>query len=256
VSTLAVVIPTRNMAATLGRAIGSACHGGADEVVVVDDASEDDTPAVVEACQREFPVVRYVRHAEKTPDHNVAQRDVWLSLTSDQVVGMGADDYLLPGAITALKAHAYAPVVFADADTIDPAGTFMYHHTSDFYGDRRPEEVRARFQSPGNVIESGCGSALRMDMVRWLWDAGWDKLGPIMDSVGYATVACLFGATYLNCRTVAITVCETSYGHPSRWTPQQLMLLAESAVRLMRTAGLDEPTVRAICRKRCYCEIT
>lgn len=253
--TLAVVIPTRNMASMLARAIGSACHGGADEVVVVDDASEDDTPAVVEQCQREFPFVRYVRHAEKTADHNVAQRDVWLSLTSDQVVGMGADDYLHPGAIAALKAHSYAPVVFADADTIDEAGKFLYHHTSNFYGDRRPDEVRGRFTNPGDVIESGCGSALRMDMVRWLWGMGWERLGPLMDSVGYATVGCLHGATYLNCRTVAIMVSQSSYGHKSRWTDDQLLGYALAAVDFMRRAGLDEATIRGICRKRCYYEL-
>lgn len=254
-STLAVVIPTRNMAATLGRAIGSACHGGADEVVVVDDASEDNTPVVVEECQREFPLIRYVRHAQKASDHNAAQRDVWLSLTSDQVIGMGADDHLYPGAITALKEHTASPVVFGDADTIDESGKFLYHHLSEFYGDRSPHEVRSRFQSPGSVIESGCGSALRADMVRRLWDLGWEQLGPVMDSVGYATVACLHGASYLHRRTVAITVSQRSYGHQSQWTPGQLVAFADAAVRFMRDAGLDEPTVRAICRKRCYCEV-
>jgi len=199
--------------------------------------------------------VQYVRHAQKAADHNAAQRDVWLSLKSDQVVGMGADDYLLPGAITAMKQHADAPVVFGDADTINEAGTYLYPHISNFYGARTPQEVRERFKSPCNVIESGCGSALRRDMVQWLWDMGWDQMGPLMDSVGYATVACLHGATYVQAKTVAIMVSDLSYGHRARWTDQQLLDWAAVAVGFMEYAGLDLQTVAGIARKRCYVEL-
>lgn len=254
-STLGVVIPTRNMARYLGRALGSACHGGADEIVVVDDASEDETAAVVEHWKNQFPHVQYVRHAEKASNHNAAQRDVWLSLKSDQVVGMGADDYLMPGAISAMKQHADAPVVFGDADTIDEAGTFLYPHASNFYGRRSPYEVRRRFQSPGDVIESGCGSALRADMVRWLWQMGWEQLGPLMDSVGYATVACLNGAAYVQAKTCAVMVSTSSYGHRSRWADDEILQWAAAAVGFMRYAGLDEDTVAGIARKRCYVEM-
>lgn len=240
------------MAGTICRAIGSACHGGADEVVVVDDASEDDTAAVVEEWQNEFPCVRYVRHAEKAADHNAAQRDVWLSLTSDQVIGMGADDYLMPGAITAIKEHAAAPVVFGDADTVDENNRFLYSHTSAFYGPRSPLEVRQRMQSDVALIESGCGSALRADMARWLWMHGWEELGPLMDSVGYSVVACLYGAAYVPRKTVSITVSSSSYGHASRWTDEQMMRFATAAIAFMRYVGLDEPTVKALASKRCY----
>lgn len=253
-STLAVVIPTRNMAATLGRALGSACHCGADEIVVVDDASADDTAAVVEHWQNQFPQVEYVRHPAKSVDHNAAQRDVWLSLKSDQVLGMGADDYLLPGAITALKEHADAAVVFGDADALDESGKFLQPHISGFYGVRTPLEVRERIQSDAALIESGCGSALRADMVRWLWLHCWEQLGPLMDSIGYATVACLHGAAYVRRKTVSITVSESSYGHVDQWTPDEMLQFASKSIDFMRYVGLDEPTVRALARKRCYVE--
>ena len=254
-STLAVVIPTRNMAKYLGRALGSVCHGGADEIVVIDDASDDDTAAVVEHWKNQFPHVQYVRHAEKAADHNEAQRDVWLSLQSDQIVGMGADDYLFPGAISAIKSHADAPVVFGDADTIDTEGRYMYSHHSAFYGQRTAEQVRARFQSSCGVIESGCGSALRRDMVRWLWDMGWEQLGPMMDSVGYATIACLHGAAYVQSKTVAIMVSDASYGHRSRWTDADILKWASASIAFMRLAGLDDATVAGIARKRCHVEM-
>lgn len=255
-STLAVVIPTRNMGKYLDRALASVCHGGADEIVVVDDASEDDTAAIVGRWRHQYKNLTYVRHATKSADHNAAQRDVWLSLKSDQVLGMGADDYLYPGAIAALKSQANAPVVFGDADTTDEAGGWLYAHQSDFYGVRPPSEVRARFASPSNLIESGCGSALRADMVRWLWHMGWEQLGPLMDSIGYGTVAALYGASYVMTKTVSVTVSQSSYGHRSRWTDDEILRWAHAAVEFMRYAGLDHETVRALARKRCYVELS
>lgn len=249
---LAVVIPTRNMAATLGQAVGSACHGGADEVVVVDDASDDDTTAVVEQWQHEFSCVRYIRHKGKAEDHNAAQRDAWLSLTSKQVVGMGADDYLLPGAIAALKQHSDAAVVFGDADTVDEEGRFMYPHASSFYGVRTALEVRQRIRSKSDLIESGCGSALRSDIVKWLWTHSWHEMGPLMDSVGYGTAAALFGAAYVQAKTVVIAVRKTSYGSPTMWREEDLQRYATIAIAFMRYVGLDEETVRALSAKRCY----
>ena len=254
-NTLAVVIPTRNMAQHLGRCIGSVCHGGADEIVVIDDASEDDTPVVVEHWQNQFPQVQYIRHAEKLADHNAAQRDVWLSLKSDQVVGIGADDYLYPGAITALKAHASSPVVFGDADATDEHGRFLCPHMSNFYGDRKAGEVCERLQGPSNLIESGCGSALRIDMARMLWCAGWEQLGPLMDSVGYAAVAALHGATYLKRKTVNIMVSSSSYGSRDSWTNEAILPHVRAAIGLMEYLGLDNETIKAIGRKRCYLDI-
>lgn len=250
-STLAVVIPTRNMASTLGRALGSACHGGADEIVVVDDASEDDTAAVVERYQNEFPVVQYVRHPQKTEDHNVAQRDVWLGLKSDQVVGLAADDYLYPGAICAMKTRSHSPVVFCDADAVDEDGRYICAHYSHFYGDRTPEEIRERFRGDVSLLESGVGSALRMDMVRWLWHSGWASMGPMMDSIGYGAVACMFGASYLRIKGAAVTVRERSYGRNPDWTDDDFVRMGTTAVLWMQSVGLDFDTISGLARKRC-----
>lgn len=243
------------MAKMLSRALDSVCHGGADEIVVIDDASTDDTPVVIEHWQRQFPHVQYIRHAEKLADHNAAQRDVWMALKSDQVIAMGADDYLYPGAIKAMKQHAHMPVVFGDADAINEAGEYMYPHSSGFFGDRTAQEVRSRIQSPCNLIESGCGSALRRDMAVMLWQCGWERLGPFMDSVGYASVAALHGAAYMMRKTVAITVRQDSYGHPASWTNETILPYVEAAVMFMRYVGLDEDTVRALGRKRCYLNV-
>lgn len=255
-STVAVVIPTWNMASTLGRALGSACVGGADEIVVVDDASTDDTYNVVEAWQKTYPHVEYVRHPEKSRDHNEAQRDVWLGLKSDHIIGLAADDWLYPAAIESIRRNAHSPVVFCDADAFDEKGRFLHWHMSEFWGYRSADEVRARVRGPANLIESGIGSSLRRDLVRWLWQMGWQTLGPLMDSVGYGTVACLFGATYVRAKGAGLTVRDRSYGRNPDWTEDDYRSMGMRAVGWMEYAGLDRETIRAMARKRCYLEVS
>lgn len=243
------------MANTLGRALGSACVGGADEIVVVDDASTDGTYNVVQQWQKSHPHVQYVRHPEKSKDHNSAQRNVWLSLRSDHVVGLAADDWLYPAAIEAIRRNAHAPVVFTDADAFDELGRFTHWHMSDFYGYRSADEVRARVRGPSNLIESGIGSSLRRDMVQWLWRMGWESLGPLMDSVGYGTVACLFGAAYVHAKGAGLTVRDRSYGRNPDWTEDDYRAMGMHAVAWMEYAGLDCETIKAMARKRCYVEV-
>lgn len=254
-STVAVIIPTWNMASTLGRALGSACVGGADEIVVVDDASTDGTYSVVEQWQKSHPHVQYVRHLEKSQDHNAAQREVWLSLKSDHVIGLAADDWLYPSAVEAVRRNAHSPVVFTDADAFDEQGQFIHYHASEFYGDRSADEVRCRVRGPANLIESGVGSSLRRDMVQWLWMMGWDSLGPLMDSIGYGTIACLFGATYVQCKGAGLTVRERSYGRNPDWTESDYLTMGMHAVAWMRYAGLDRETITGLARKRCRLEV-
>jgi glycosyltransferase involved in cell wall biosynthesis len=254
-NTVAVVIPTYNMAGTLGRALGSACVGGADEIVVIDDCSTDDTYGVTMQWKKSFSHVEYVRHPEKSIDHNAAQQSVWLSLKSDHVIGLAADDWLYPCAIESIRRNAHAPVVFTDADAFDELGRFLHWHISGYYGYRSADEVRGRVRGPENLIESGIGSSLRRDMVRWLWGMGWQELGPLMDSVGYGTVACLYGAHYVRAKGAGLTVRERSYGRNPDWTEDDYRNMGMRAVGWMEYAGLDRETIRAMARKRCCVEV-
>ncbi len=245
-STLTVIIPTRNMASTLGRAIESVL--AADEIIVVDDASDDDTEAVAKG----FPGVAYIRHPEKTRDHNAAQRDIWLGVKSNQIVGLAADDWLYPGAIEAMKSCADAPAVFTDNDMFDDDGRYIggfFHH---FYGRKSAKEVRNRMITHFGSGETGFACAIRADMSNWLWHAGWDRLGPMMDSVGLAAVAAIFGATYMSVKGGAFTIRRAgSYGRNPKWTADDLYEMGSTAVSWMFSVGLDATTVKAIAGKRC-----
>jgi hypothetical protein len=90
-----VVIPTHNRARLVERAVDSALREGA-EVVVVDDASADDTPQAMARLVETQPGVRYERLAQnRGPCH---ARNVGIDLaTNELVLFLDDDDALMPG---------------------------------------------------------------------------------------------------------------------------------------------------------------
>ena len=251
--TVAVVIPNRNMAATLHKALGSACHQGPDEVLVVDDASTDDSLAVVEHWANQFPFVRLVRHTEKTGCHWAAMRPACDALSSRHIIMGSADDILLPGLVTAIRQHLESAAVFTDYDVVRPDGSFL-HKVSQGVTEPltlTPEQVRERFRERAFATETGIGSSLRRDIASWLWNREWHLMGPHMDSIGYATAAALHGATYLPMTGAAYTMTERSWGRDAVDTPEKAVHWGKIAHQFMSRAGVDDATADALLLKRC-----
>jgi glycosyltransferase involved in cell wall biosynthesis len=127
-----VIIPTFNRATYLEEAIASAASQDcADAVVVVaDNASEDDTRAVVERATERYGAdrVEYVRRDTNIgwiANFNRAFSDV----RSDFALVLGDDDRLLPGALTravaALDRAPGAGFVHSAFETIDEHGAIV-----------------------------------------------------------------------------------------------------------------------------------
>ena len=247
-STVAVIIPSRNMAATLGRAIESAA--GADEIHVIDDASTDDTGAVLAMVPLHVHVWRW---PIKSRCHLSAMRVVYEASRCDHIVGMGADDVLRPGFVDAVREHADAGVVFSDYDVVDETGNFLWPVSQEVVAVREvsPQDMRDRIQGERNATETGIGSSLRRDVADWLWHHGWQKLGPHMDSVGYATAACMFGCVLLPMVGAAYTMTASSYGRDNVREPDDIKRWGVACRDFMYRAGLDDATARALGRKRC-----
>ena len=240
------------MASTLGRALESVCTSGADEVIVVDDASEDGTKDVVDGYAKRHDFVRYIRHPEKAADHNAAQRDIWMGVKSDQIVGLAADDWLYPGAIEGMKSCADSPAVFTDMDIFHEDGSYLYSMFHNFYGRKSPAEIRLRMATYYGAGETGFACAVRTDMAKWLWNAGWERLGPMMDTIGLAAVATLFGASYLSVQGGAFTMPPNgSYGLNLSRTAEEYYALGTTAVAWLFSVGVDSRTIRAIAGSRC-----
>lgn len=248
-STVAVIIPTWNMADTLERAVLSAAD--ADEIHVVDDASTDDTQAVI--ARLPIKVVSW-RWPRKSRCHVEALRVVYDCITCDHIIGMGADDVIYPGFVDAVRRNAETAVVLSDYDVVDSFGNRMWSVSQEVSSETTltPEQMQARVQSDRNATESGIGSSLRNNVCRWLWDLNWARMGPHSDCIGYAAAACVFGSVLLPQTGAAYTMCNRSYGRKSVQTPEDFRRQGAICRQWMMQAGLDDATTRALARKRCY----
>jgi glycosyltransferase involved in cell wall biosynthesis len=101
-SLVSIVIPTRNYAGYVGQAIRSGLHQGYRpiEIVVVDDGSTDDTPAVLREFEGAIRVVRLEGLGVS------AARNAGLAQArGEYVVLLDADDLLVPGGVAAQVAQ-------------------------------------------------------------------------------------------------------------------------------------------------------
>jgi SAM-dependent methyltransferase len=129
---VAVVIPTYNHAKFLSEALQStlAQTHPADEIIVVDDGSNDDPELVV----REFPNVRFIRR--ENGGLSAARNTGLAASTADKIIFLDADDVLHPGAIEAgLAAFALNPeasFVYGAHRRIDQQGKVLvpYRYTA------------------------------------------------------------------------------------------------------------------------------
>jgi glycosyltransferase involved in cell wall biosynthesis len=98
---VSVIIPCYNYANFLPESIGSSLSqdGVLVEVIVVDDASTDESVAVVEKFMSVNSRVKLVRH-ETNKGHVVAYNDGFSISTGDYVVRLDADDLLTAGSLS------------------------------------------------------------------------------------------------------------------------------------------------------------
>lgn len=249
---VAVVIPTWNMAATVGRAIDSCV--GADEVHVIDDASTDDTQAVVSQCSVRPIIWRWPR---KSKCHLTAMHVVYQACDAEQIIGVGGDDVLYPGFIDAVREHAHRPVIFSDYDVVGSDGRLKWTITQNANGYQwlSNDDARMRYQSGRDATETGIASSVRRDVSDWLWECGWHKCGGHMDSIGMATAAAAFGCLLMPFVGGAYTLCERSWGRADVQTAEQMLSRARSCIKFMNNAGLDRETIKSLVRKRCNVEV-
>lgn len=130
---ITVVIPAYNYAPTLARAVGSVVpqlQAERAELIIIDDGSTDDTPAVVDAlCAANPNVLRAIRK-ENGGLSSVRNRGI-REAQGDYLIFLDADDEMMPGALKAVAAHIGAHpetrMVIGGHDALGPDGRRRTH---------------------------------------------------------------------------------------------------------------------------------
>src|SRR5689334_5715134 len=131
---VSIIIPTRNRAHLIARAVDSARAAASDaEIIVVDDASEDETAAVCAG----LPNARYLRTRVRLGPGGARNVGI-LFCTSDYLAFLDDDDLRLPGSIDAqinvLQNRPDAGLIYGKTLFGDQKG----HATGDHYPEQCP----------------------------------------------------------------------------------------------------------------------
>lgn len=124
---LTVIMPAFQASATIERAIASVvAQTFTDwELIVVDDASTDETAAMAERCAARDPRIRVIR-LERNQGAAAAMNRGWQSTRAPFVAIHDADDESLPGRLTAqltfMQSHPEVHVLGGGAQFVDEAG--------------------------------------------------------------------------------------------------------------------------------------
>jgi glycosyltransferase involved in cell wall biosynthesis len=198
---LSVVLPNFNHARWVGRALKAllAQEQAADEIIVIDDASADDSIAVIERFASEVSTIKVLRNADNSGVNPTLERGL-RAARGKYIYFAAADDFVLPGffetAVRRLDANPdlalfSGEAVLADASTNEPLGMRPAVWPRMNAGRVDPARVQRLLQTTDNWILTG-SSVFRRECV--LWAGGLDnRLGPFADGMLARKLALKFG---------------------------------------------------------------
>jgi glycosyltransferase involved in cell wall biosynthesis len=154
---VSVIVPVCDAARFVRQAVESAlAQAETGEVLLVEDASSDNSLQVCEQLAREYPRVRLLRHADGRNHGAGASRNLGIaSARLEFVAFLDADDYFLPGRFTAARA------IFEDDPEVEGVYEAMGVEFEDEAGRRRwlaergPETLTTMTErvAPGELFE-------------------------------------------------------------------------------------------------------
>lgn len=199
---IACVIPVRNDGDRLRRALMSVCtqQSPPDEVLVLDDFSDDDTPEVCERYAANYPFVRFVRYPRKADDWRSAACVNALNLTScDYIHTLSANDYVDAHYYAAVRAVRDEGFIFAEYTILKPDGLPLGQAFCEMLPGQHeyPRHLLLNQLSNGKFFEGGPVALVRRDAWKWLCDREFWRMNTWQDSIGYSVGAWLYGAAYV-----------------------------------------------------------
>jgi glycosyltransferase involved in cell wall biosynthesis len=200
-ATLSVVLPNYNHAKLIGRALLAltAQERAPDEIIVIDDASTDDSIEVIEHFAANAPSIDLLRNPSNLGVIATLERGL-RAARGTHVYFAAADDFVLPGffeaALRRLDANPdlglfCGGTILVEGRTNRPFGMRPAVWPRMTAGRVDPARVRRLLKTTDNWILTGA-SVFRRDRV--LWAGGFDnQLGPFADGILGRKIALKFG---------------------------------------------------------------
>lgn len=255
--TLSVILPNYNHAASLPRALDALLSQSrpADQIIVVDDASTDDSLTILKGYASKHPQLRLQQH-ETNQGVVAAVRTALVHATGDYLYGAAADDMVLDGffedAMTQAEAHPQAATVFGKVRVT--------------YTDHRRPEVQSipavsstAYISPGmtldllHQLEAGFSLCAATLYRRDAFDQVGGFLDPLeswSDTFAARTMMLRHGGVYLGGRGPCVqwNANPASYSHRTL-DREKITNVGRAAAELMRSPAYRELYPEAFVRR-------
>jgi glycosyltransferase involved in cell wall biosynthesis len=200
-ATLSVVLPNYNHSKLIERALRALTtqETAPDEIIVIDDASTDDSARVIERFAVNSPAVKLLRNAQNLGVIPTLERGLRTS-RGKYVYFAAADDFVLPGffqnALQRLEANPDLSLFCGEAVLVEGRTNQPFAMRPAVWprmtaGRVDPARVRRLLKTTDNWILTG-SSVFRRSCV--LWAGGFDaRLGPFADGILARKLALKFG---------------------------------------------------------------
>jgi len=200
-ATLSVVLPNYNHAGLIGRALRALTEQerAPDEIIVIDDASTDDSVRVIEGFAATAPTVKLLRNAHNHGVIPTLERGL-RAARAKYVYFAAADDFVLPGffetALRRLDANPDLGLFCGEAVLVEGRTNRPFTMRPAVWprmsaGRVDPARVRRLLERTDNWILTG-STVFRRECV--LWAGGLDnRLGPFADGMLGRKLALKFG---------------------------------------------------------------
>jgi glycosyltransferase involved in cell wall biosynthesis len=218
-------VSSHNKATLIERSIRSACNQShaPERVVVCEDASTDDSRAIIRRLQSEYTNLGVIEYPVKAADWMRAYINFAAKSDADYIHLLAADDCIEQGFYKAcqLAAPTAAGVILSNVRNVSLAGQIFGTSSYQLLLGHQFQTPNLRQWLHSGSLLGGTGTILSNAALQWLCRNGADRMGPWFDSVGYPAAAWALGIYYLPTCYGIFTQEEGNYGGNNRHAEQR-----------------------------------
>ncbi|HET6426374.1 MAG TPA: glycosyltransferase family A protein [Planctomycetaceae bacterium] len=243
VATLSVILCNYNHGKYVGRALEAILSQSrpAEQVIVVDDGSTDDSVQIIGEWAARFPVIKFLQNEQNRGWHASSARALTV-VSGDYIYSAAADDIVLPGFFEAvcrlLDQHPGVGIACTKVVAVTSAGDRIsvdgYQHLPHAGAVSPAEYLRLCLDGESPTHSLSCATVYRRE---WLQRAGgWRKeLGSWGDTFAIRVIGLQTGMAYAPVEGVAFTHSPGGMSQSTLQTPFKLLSILRRAAELMRS---------------------